>query len=139
MISLKSAIKFHGHLGPYLVLGLKAGELALKELKAKKHFGIEVKVWGALKRPKSCLVDGLQLSCGATYGKGNIEKIRRQEQKVKMLFSNTENNKKLEIKLKDELIKKLESLKGHRGSEAFAKRLYKTQGEENGAFRIRYL
>jgi formylmethanofuran dehydrogenase subunit E len=65
-ITLKEAIRFHGHLGPYLVLGVLAGEAALKKLKAKKYFGIEMKVWGANKKPKSCLVDGLQLSTGAT-------------------------------------------------------------------------
>ena len=45
-ISLKQAIDFHGHLGPYLVLGLLMGEYGLKKIKAKPHFGVKVKVWG---------------------------------------------------------------------------------------------
>ncbi|MCX5710376.1 MAG: formylmethanofuran dehydrogenase subunit E family protein, partial [Candidatus Omnitrophica bacterium] len=75
-VSLKEAVNFHGHLGPYLVLGLKAGEMALRKLGCKKYFGLEVKVFGALKKPKSCFIDGLQLSTGATYGKGNIQKYK---------------------------------------------------------------
>jgi formylmethanofuran dehydrogenase subunit E len=124
MISLKEAEKFHGHLGPYLVLGLLAGKLAIKKLRAKKYSGLEIKVWGADKKPKSCLIDGLQLSTGATYGKGNIQKIGNN--KIRVLFQNLKNNKKIAVYLKDDLMRKLNSLKGHKDSEVFAKRLYKT-------------
>lgn len=123
-ISLKEGIRFHGHLGPYLILGILAGEYALEELGAKKYFGLGVKVWGADKKPKSCLIDGLQLSTGATYGKGNIEK--RSGGKIKILFSNLKNNKKINLSLKEELIRKLGSLKGHCDSEALAVALYNT-------------
>lgn len=33
---LEEAEAFHGHLGPFLVVGLKAGQLALRELGTKK-------------------------------------------------------------------------------------------------------
>ncbi len=52
-ISLKEAVRFHGHLGPYLVIGILAGQLAVKKLKSKRYFGLEVKVWGANKKPKA--------------------------------------------------------------------------------------
>jgi formylmethanofuran dehydrogenase subunit E len=123
-VSLDEGTRFHGHLGPYLVLGILAGELALKKLKCKKYFGLEVKVWGANKKPKSCLIDGLQLSCGATYGKGNIKKANAE--KIAILFRNTENSKKMRLTLKDGLSIILNALKSHKHSEAFAKRLYKT-------------
>ena len=45
MISLKEAEKFHGHLGPWLVLGLLIGDAALKKLKAEKYFGLERGPW----------------------------------------------------------------------------------------------
>ena len=124
MISLKEGIKFHGHLGPYLVLGILAGDLALKRLQAKKYFGLKVKACGATKKPKSCLIDGLQLSTGATYGKGNI--AQKESGKIKILFCNLKNNKKIALSLKKDLIEKLDSLKGHHDSEVFAKVLYKT-------------
>jgi formylmethanofuran dehydrogenase subunit E len=123
-ITLKEGIKFHGHLGPYLVLGVLAGEFALKKLGAKKYFGLNVKVRGANIKPKSCLIDGLQLSCGTTYGKGNIQK--RAGKEIKILFSNLKNNKKIKLTLKRSLVKELDSLKGHHHSEAFARVLYKT-------------
>lgn len=63
---------FHGHLGPWLVIGMKIGWAALEELKARPHFGIEVTAWCPDAPPPSCMVDGLQWSTGATYGKRNI-------------------------------------------------------------------
>ena len=127
-VSLKEAIRFHGHIGPYLVLGVLAGDLALKKLRCKKYFGLEVKVWGANKKPKSCLIDGLQLSTGATYGKGNIEKFNSKL--IKINFVNKVNHKKISVRLKKDLIDILETTLTHKGSEALAKRLYKTNPSE---------
>lgn len=123
-ITLEEAIKFHGHLGPYLILGILAGELALKKLGCKKYFGLEVKVWGANKKPKSCLVDGLQLATGATYGKGNIKKLSGS--KIKIEFYNRLKHKKITLRFQDNLIEKLTQAKTHKASELLAKRLYNT-------------
>lgn len=122
-ISLIEAVKFHGHLGPYLILGLLAGESALKKLNCEKYFGLEVEVTGAGKKPKSCLIDGLQLSTGATFGKGNIKKIEGPQ--IRIMVSSLTHKKHVRLKLKKELIKKLESLKTHADSEKFAKELFK--------------
>jgi len=127
-ISLEEAIKFHGHLGPYLVLGLLAGELALKKLRYKKYFGLDVKIWGANKRPKSCLIDGLQLSTGATYGKGNIRKLNSKI--IKIVARGKRENNRLVIKFREELIKELKAAKTHRDSEILANKLYKTNPSE---------
>jgi len=124
MITLKEAEKFHGHLGPYLVLGLLAGKLALRELGAKKYFGLDVKVYGANKKPKSCLIDGLQLSTGATYGKGNIVKFNGSM--IKLEFYNRSNHKKAVIKFRNGLIEKLNAARTHKDSELLAKELFKS-------------
>lgn len=123
-ISLKEAIKFHGHLGPYLVLGILAGEMALNKLGCKKYFGLEVKAWGANKKPKSCLIDGIQLSSGATYGKGNICKM--DSRNISLSFINLKTNKKLSLCLDKKVTKKLNGLKNHNDSEDFARKLYNT-------------
>jgi formylmethanofuran dehydrogenase subunit E len=123
-IGIKEAVKFHGHLGPYLILGVLAGEAALKKLKAKKYFGIRVRVYGANKKPKSCLIDGLQLSTGATQGKGNIEKF--DGPKIRILFFNCSNKDKLSLYFKNNLLQQLETAKTHKDAESLARRLYKT-------------
>ncbi len=126
-ISLREAIKFHGHLGPYLVLGILAGELGLLKLKAKKYFGLDVSVWGANHKPRSCLIDGLQLATGSTYGKGNIKKLRADRIKIKF---NNNNHGKITLTLKDKLINNLDTLKGHADSEALARKLFKAAASE---------
>ncbi|MBP7216421.1 MAG: formylmethanofuran dehydrogenase subunit E family protein [Candidatus Omnitrophica bacterium] len=122
VISLKKAVEFHGHLGPYLVLGILAGSLALRKLNCRKHFGILVTVWGATQKPKSCLIDGLQLSTGATFGKGNIEK--KVARYIRIRCINKKTNEEIVLRLTKEVIKKLAALTGHRDSEALAKQLY---------------
>ncbi len=124
-IKLSEAIKFHGHLGPYLVIGILAGEHAIKKLKAKKYFGMQVKVWGATKKPKSCLIDGLQLSTGATYGKGNIEKFNARNIHIEIIEN--KKGRKISIDLTKDLLNSLEMVKTHKESELLAKKIYKTK------------
>ena len=119
---LNEAKKFHGHLGPYLILGILAGELAIKKLGCRKYFGISVKAWGVKKKPKSCCIDGLQLSTGATYGKGNIEKLNGRE--IKIEFRNRLNQSRLILSFQPPLIDQLRKAKTHRDSEALAKKLH---------------
>jgi len=122
-INLKEVIKFHGHLGPYLVLGLIGGSLALKKIGSRKHFGLKVLVYGANEKPKSCLIDGLQLSTGATYGKGNIEKYKAKTIKIEVY--NLCNKKRVSLTISKQLTEELQALKSHIDSEKLAKGLLK--------------
>ncbi len=123
-ISLKKGVEFHGHLGPYLVLGILAGEAALKKLKCKKYFGLKVTVWGAAGKPKSCLIDGLQLSTGATFGKGNISKLDGHI--IEIEVSSPEDKLKVILTIQSHLRKQIERVLTHKESESLAKRIYKT-------------
>lgn len=126
--NLKNAVDFHGHLGPYLVLGLLIGDLAVKKLNCKRHFGIEAIVKGAVNKPKSCLIDGIQISSGCTYGKGNIKKLNGN--RISVLFQNLKNNNKIEFCLKNNLVHKLDTLKSRSGSENLARALLRINPEE---------
>ncbi len=64
--------RFHGHLGPWVGLGLRLGRSLLEASGAPSHFGLEVRVECPLAPPVSCLLDGLQWATGATYGKQNL-------------------------------------------------------------------
>lgn len=70
---LNSLRAFHGHLGPFAMLGYRAGLLAVRELDAPTHFGVHAKVTCPPQPPPSCFADGVQFSTGCTYGKRNIE------------------------------------------------------------------
>lgn len=94
-------VKFHGHLGPFLVLGIKMGILALKKLNSKGYFDLSVAVELEKHPPVSCLVDGIQISTGCSLGKGNI-KVKQNNQLVKAIFTKDEHN--LSIQLKPEIL-----------------------------------
>ncbi len=126
-IPLKQAIDFHGHLGPYLVLGLLMGKYALSRLRARAHFGLRVKVWGAKDKPRSCLIDGLQLSTGCTYGKGNIVKYNGAV--IRTSFFNQDTREGIDLLLSNEVIKKLKKALDHPSSEKLAREIYKTKPE----------
>jgi formylmethanofuran dehydrogenase subunit E len=68
---LRRISEFHGHLGPYVVVGYRMGQTA-NRLLGPDPFGKTALVLTGGKPPKSCLVDGIQLSSGCTLGKGLI-------------------------------------------------------------------
>lgn len=86
------AVRFHGHLGPFLILGLKAGLFANKIL-TKDYFKTSVTVETQPTPPYSCFIDGVQFVTGCTMGKRNIELtaggslfafFRKEDQKLRL-------------------------------------------------------
>jgi formylmethanofuran dehydrogenase subunit E len=73
--SVNDLARFHGHLGPFIVLGYRMGRRALTEL-GGNPFSLKAQVYCSGITPQSCLADGIQLGSGCTLGKGNIELIR---------------------------------------------------------------
>ena len=69
---LKKAADFHGHLGPFLAIGVRMGLLAKKTLKSNGFRDLYVIVNTGNNPPLSCVVDGIQVATGCTLGKGNI-------------------------------------------------------------------
>ncbi len=65
---LRRLADFHGHLGPYVLLGYRMGLVARKHFKGK-FYGT---VFTGTEPPVSCLIDGVQFSSGCTWGKGNL-------------------------------------------------------------------
>ena len=104
---LAAAARFHGHIGPYLALGLRAGRYAIQRLGAKKHFGLRVDYYGPAKPPPSCIVDGLQLSTGATYGKRNVE-IHPAEA-IRIVVTAGESGKSIAMGLQSAIVQRIES------------------------------
>ena len=108
-VSLKDLIErgteFHGHLGPFLVLGIRMGLLALKDLGSSGHKDVEALVRTGTTPPISCLVDGIQISTGCTMGKGNIatEDLGRAEATFYA------DGKSLTLKVKDKVIAEIKA------------------------------
>jgi formylmethanofuran dehydrogenase subunit E len=102
---INQAIEFHGHLGPFLVLGIRMGLLALRVLRSPGYEGIEALVKTGNTPSLSCLLDGIQISTGCTMGKGNIATVPLGRAEAD--FSTDE--KKVTIKVEDEIIDEIKS------------------------------
>ncbi|HUY01035.1 MAG TPA: formylmethanofuran dehydrogenase subunit E family protein [Candidatus Deferrimicrobium sp.] len=98
---VKRLAEFHGHLGPYLIVGMKMGELSNtllgKETGAgSTHFVKKAIVKTGTTPPISCIIDGIQFTSGCTLGKGNIEILNEKIPEATFIL----NDKQLTLKLK---------------------------------------
>jgi len=77
---LKKAAEFHGHFGPFLVIGVRMGLIGVRELKAKEN-GNELHVTAMLKHsvPFSCVIDGIQVATKCTIGNQKLKLIDSSE------------------------------------------------------------
>ena len=119
---LKRAAEFHGHLGPYLVLGLKMGVLAKNTLNADP-FEIRAEIHTEKITPRSCILDGIQFTSGCTLGKGNIDVMESDE--IFGVFY--KDNSKIVIKVKKEILEKIEKVSD---MEEYARILFEKKDEE---------
>ena len=78
---------FHGHLGPYIVLGYRMGRYA-KQHFCSDPFQMKAAVYCSGAPPQSCLADGVQIGSGCTLGKRNIEIIQGDEIKCEFASEN---------------------------------------------------
>jgi formylmethanofuran dehydrogenase subunit E len=100
-----SAVRFHGHLGPFLILGLKAGLFA-NDVLGKDYFKTMVIVETEPTPPCSCFLDGIQFVTGCTMGKGNI-KLRRGNT-LRAIF--IKDKRKLRLRLRGDILKNIKGI-----------------------------
>lgn len=83
---IKATIAFHGHFCPGLAIGIRAAELALRELDNPRDNELV-----AVVETDMCGVDAIQFLTGATMGKGNL--IHRDYGKKAFSFFRCESGK----------------------------------------------
>jgi len=118
---------FHGHLGPYVVIGYRMGRMALDRLGSAGHFGISADVHTPLDPPCSCLIDGVQIGSGCTLGKRNIE-VHEAPEPAWAVFSDDRGGK-VTIRLRDEIPALVSDLVDGEGVEAAGHAFYEMQPE----------
>jgi formylmethanofuran dehydrogenase subunit E len=92
--------RFHGHVGPYVVLGYMCGRLAQERL-GDNVFKLRAEVWAGSRPPMSCFADGVQLGSGCTLGKGNI--TLHEEELVNARFTR-EDGRSLRMQVRPETL-----------------------------------
>lgn len=71
--SAPELIKFHGHLGPYIVLGYRMGRFAREFFSNSPEMDAVVHCPDT--PPQSCIADGIQLGSGCSFGRRKISLI----------------------------------------------------------------
>lgn len=91
----------HGHLGPYLVAGIRMGLLALRELESSGYFDLRAESEAGRTTPLSCLNDGVQIGSGCTTGKGNLRVIGEGKPRVRFVH---DDGRGITIELRSEIV-----------------------------------
>ena len=104
---LKKAEEFHGHLGPFLVIGVRMGLTGLDRLKAPSAGRLIVTASVPLRIPFSCVVDGLQITTGCTTGN---RKLRlKSSMRIEAEFEREETGQKALVALNSRILRRLKT------------------------------
>lgn len=114
---LDRAVEFHGHGGPFMVVGLRMGLAALRVLDAEGWFDINSLIRLRWRPPDSCVIDGIQIATGCTMGKHNIEVIEGDG--IEATFTRETEN--LKITLRQEIHRKIIGLLSEKREEPVKK------------------
>ena len=124
--TLKNIEKFHGHLGPYAVIGYRMGKIACEKLN-NDPFKKNAEVFTGTTPPISCIVDGIQLGSGCTLGKGNIKITDKK--KPKAIFKD-KNGETLTITLKKEIHNEIENTITDENMIEYSEKIYRKTDED---------
>ena len=134
---IEYARKLHGHVGPYVVIGLRMGCAAKKALNLSDDDAVRLttEVSVQLHPPFSCLLDGIQVSTTCTVGNRRLQ--FKNARNIKAIFSSQKDAKTVKIKLTKQFREQLEQRKKQdKLDEPFAWEIAKLP--ENQLFAIAY-
>jgi len=100
--AIKKARELHGHLSPFLVVGVRIGEYAKKKLKGEMKVSVKV----PMITPLSCIIDGIQASTQCTVGNGKLS-IDESEKEIVAHFKSQKTQKSIKVCVKPQLIEEL--------------------------------
>ena len=97
---IEKAAEFHGHLGPFLVIGVRMGKTVKETL--NPNTGDKSKLEAAAKipllTPISCIIDGIQATTCCTVGNQKL-KIENSQKEIVVDFKLQHSNRKLKCLL----------------------------------------
>jgi formylmethanofuran dehydrogenase subunit E len=105
---IENAAKLHGHLGPFLVIGVRMGELAKRHLEFDDKSGrrLEVSIKTPLSTPFSCVIDGIQASTSCTVGNRKL-KIEESTKEITAHFRRQDSKKTVRISVNPKIAETL--------------------------------
>lgn len=107
---IRNAENLHGHLGPFLVIGVRISILAKRILNI--HSGeqnkLQVTVKLPLLTPFSCIIDGIQAATQCTVGNQKL-KIENSQSQITVDFKLLNSDKILRIHVNPKVIQELKN------------------------------
>ena len=122
---LQEAARFHTHLGPYLVVGLRMGRVVTREL-GQTPFSYRIKAHTGRVPPYSCSVDGVQLTTPCTTGNGCIEVTDDR----RMVIDAAADNVVLTVALRQEVFDSIENDCSEDDQDEFALRIWEMPDDD---------
>jgi formylmethanofuran dehydrogenase subunit E len=122
-VLLKRAVDLHGHLGPFLVIGVKMSLLAEKHFKSEGRDKpvANVVVRTRLFPPFSCVIDGIQAATSCTVGNRKMS-IEESSREVSACFTSADPKSVLKVSVKRDALENLErQLTNNANAEVLAK------------------
>jgi len=110
VLSIKNAENLHGHLGPFLVIGVKMAKLAMKELNASENKVLSMQIFAKLPliTPFSCVLDGIQATTHCTVGNRKL-RVKSSDNDITVTFKLKSQDKTVKIRVKPQLVEELMS------------------------------
>ena len=105
-LTIKKAEELHGHLGPFLVIGVRIGETAKRMLEVESNEKLRATVKIPLKTPFSCILDGIQSTTQCTVGNQKL-KIENSQHEIMAQFKLENSNNILKIGVNQQIIEEL--------------------------------
>ena len=118
---LSAAARFHTHLGPYLVVGLRMGRVITREL-GNEPFSYRVSARTGRRPPYSCLVDGIQVATPCTTGNGGLVV---EEERSMSVGVEAKTGARLTVSLNGGIFDRIENECTEENQEAFAVEIWK--------------
>ena len=105
---LENAARLHGHLGPFLAIGVRMGIFAERLLKqgAKTSVKFQIALKIPLRIPFSCTIDGIQATTHCTIGNQRLTVMNSQE-KICACVKVDDPPRKLNITVNPEVIEEI--------------------------------
>lgn len=98
LLLIEDAAKLHGHLGPFLVIGVRMGDVAKRHLDIddKSSRRLQASIKTPLFTPFSCVIDGIQAATSCTVGNQKL-KIDKSTKEITARFKLLDSDKTMKI------------------------------------------
>lgn len=129
---IENAAKLHGHLGPFLVIGVRMGDMAKRYLDVddKSSRILQASIKTPLFTPFSCVIDGIQAATSCTIGNQKL-KIKNSTREITARFKLQSSEKTMKISVNPTVVETLiEEMSKGASAERLAAKISHVQEEQ---------